>query len=112
MASAHLAVIGDRATVQAFGALGVEAVAVDDAEGARQAVAQRLNARYGALFVTEPVWDAAAEHIAAAADEPIPAITVIPHAGGEGGAGEERLRRIIVKAVGSELVARDEDTQG
>lgn len=105
---AHLAVIGDPATVQAFGALGVEAVPVLDDEAARHAVAQRLSPQYGALFVTEAVYRAAEEHIAAAADEPVPAVTVIPHAGGPAGVGEARLKEIIVKAVGSELVTREE----
>lgn len=109
MASAQLAVIGDPATVEAFGALGVEAVPVTDVDSARQAVAQRLSPRYGALFVTEAVFEAAAERIAAAADEPVPAVTIIPHAGGPAGVGGARLKRIIVKAVGSEVVIREED---
>jgi V/A-type H+-transporting ATPase subunit F len=109
---ARLAAIGDSTTVLAFDALGVEGVTADSPQEAREAVSSRLTDEYAALFVTEAVYEAAAEEIAEAADRAVPAVTVIPHAGGPAGAGEAKLARIIVKAVGSELVARDEDGQG
>lgn len=109
---ARLAAIGDSATVLAFDALGVEGVVVDTSEDAREAVATRLTDEYAALFVTETVYEAAQEEIAEAADRPTPAVTVIPHTGGSGGSGEAKLSRIIVKAVGSELVTQDDGGQG
>lgn len=109
---ARLAAIGDSTTVLAFDALGVEGVVVDSPDDAREAVSSRLTDEYAALFVAESVYEAAAQDIAEAADRPVPAVTVIPHAGGTAGAGEAKLTSIIVKAVGSELVTRDEDGQG
>lgn len=108
----RLAVIGDTATVEAFGALGVEAVAVAGDEAALQAVAVRLTEAYAALFVTEDVFRAAQEAITAHADRPVPAVTIIPHAGGSAGAGEARLTEIIVKAIGSDVVTREASEQG
>ena len=61
--TAQLAVIGDAATVQAFGALGVEAVPVSGEEEAAAGRVQSLSERFAALFVTEEVYRAAFEHI-------------------------------------------------
>lgn len=104
-----VAVVGDRTSVAGFGPLGVAVFAVEDSAAARDLWPQLTSGQYGVVFVTEPVYAALSDLVAERADQPVPAVTVIPGAGSPGGVGQEKLDRAIVRALGTTVVLGSED---
>lgn len=106
---AGIAIIGDAVSVAGFRPLGVATYTVDRPEDARDLWPTVLDAAPAVVFVTEPVYAAIPDLIAATADSPVPAVTVIPGAGSAGGVGTEKLERAIERALGTKMPVREED---
>ena len=99
--SGRVAIVGDAVSVAGFRPLGFATFAVDDPAAARDLWDELTSGEYAVVFVTEVVWDAIDDLAATLADRPVPAITVLPGAGGEGGVGREKIERAIVRALGT-----------
>lgn len=112
MTSHRIAVVGDATSVAGFRALGFAVFAVEHPGDAREHWAELASGRYGAVFVTEPVYEAIADLVAETADAPVPAVTVIPAAGSPGGVGEAKLERAIERALGTSLPYREDEEEG
>lgn len=109
MSEMRIAVVGDATSVAGFRPLGFAVIALDRAEDARERWPEVLAGGYGAVFVTEPVFAAIGDLVAATADEPVPAVTVIPAAGSGGGVGAAKLDRAIERALGTSVPQREEE---
>lgn len=104
-----IAFIGDSTSVAGFRPLGVAVFPVSDPAQMRAAWDEVARGGFGIVFVTEPVYAELADEIAAAADRPVPAVTVVPGAGSAGGVGEAKLARAIERAVGTSALIREEE---
>jgi vacuolar-type H+-ATPase subunit F/Vma7 len=109
MSEMRLAMLGDATSVAGFRPLGFAVFAIDRPEDARDRWPEIVRGGYGAVFVTEPVYAAIGDLIAEIADEPVPAVTVIPAAGGAGGVGAAKLDRAIERALGTSVPHREEE---
>lgn len=109
MAAGKMAVVGDRSSVAGFRPLGFAVFALGSPAEARELWPELVSGEYGVVFVTEPVYEQIGDLVAEVADEPLPAVTVIPGAGSVGGVGEEKLARAIERALGTTVPIREED---
>jgi V/A-type H+/Na+-transporting ATPase subunit F len=106
--SGLVAIVGDTVSVAGFRPLGFAVFPVEDPADSRELWPRLSGGEYGVVFVTEPVYEAIADLAAAAADSPVPAVTVLPAAGSAGGVGREKLERAIVRALGTSVPDRSE----
>ncbi|MDI6822473.1 MAG: V-type ATP synthase subunit F [Actinomycetota bacterium] len=104
-----VAIIGDKTSVLGFTALGLDAYPVVDMKEARDIWLRIKDRDYGVLFVTEPVYLEIKDLLAEVAEELKPAMVVIPPTTGGVGLGLQRLRRIVEKAVGVDILAKEEE---
>lgn len=109
MATAKIAVLGDRSSVAGFRPLGFAVFALGTPGEARELWPRLVSGEFGVVLVTEPVYQEIDDLVAEAADEALPAVTVIPGAGSEGGVGEKKLARAIERALGTTVPIREED---
>lgn len=105
----RIAIVGDATSVAGFRPLGFGVFPVERPEDAREAWPQLVGGAYGAVFVTEDVYDALQDLVAEIADEPVPSVTVIPAAGRPGGVGAAKLDRAIERALGTSMPQTEEE---
>lgn len=108
----RIAVVGDATSVAGFRPLGFAVFAVEHPDEARGQWNELVRGGYGAIFVTEPVYEVLADLVAEVADEPAPAVTVIPAAGSPGGVGAAKLNRAIERALGTSVLQRGDEEEG
>jgi len=102
-----IGVVGDSDSILGFKALGIEVFPATGAEVGREIF--RLAAEgYAILFVTEQAAEAAAETIDRFKTQPFPAIIPIPGNRGATGFGMKGIRANVEKAIGSDVIFRDE----
>jgi V/A-type H+/Na+-transporting ATPase subunit F len=109
MQTAKVAVVGDRSSVAGFRPLGFDVFALGSPAEGRELWPRLAGGEYGVVLVTEPVYEEIDDLVAETADQPLPAVTVIPGAGSTGGVGEKKLARAIEKALGTTVLIREED---
>ncbi len=109
MATMKVAVVGDRTSVAGFKPLGFAVFALGTPAEARGLWPELAGGEYGVVLVTEPVYEEIDDLVAEVADRALPAVTVIPGAGSEGGVGEKKLARAIERALGTKVLIREED---
>jgi V/A-type H+-transporting ATPase subunit F len=103
----EVAVIGDKNSIIGFSALGLKAYFVNEKEEMREAWNKVKELKYGLVFVTEPVYLKMVDLISQ--DSITPIVLVIPAASGKIGTGKELLRKMIEKAVGVDILSKDEE---
>lgn len=99
-----IAVIGDKDSVLAFKALGVDVFTVYRAEEARQTVDTIARERYGIIFITEQIASLIPDTIERYDNEIIPAVILIPSNQGTLDIGMRRINENVEKAVGSNIL--------
>jgi V/A-type H+-transporting ATPase subunit F len=104
MSRQKIAVLGDKASVMGFKVLGCEAVAVSDSEAARAALRRLVQKDYAIVYVAEATAVNILDTINEYADQPSPAIVLIPGSRGSLGIGMEKMRRAAEKAVGVDIL--------
>jgi len=104
-----IAVIGDRTSVIGYRGLGLDAFDVPDVDAARKAWADVLEAGYDVIFVTEDMYGGMIDLVEEVSERATPAVAVIPPAGGGTGVGGERIKRVIEKAIGTDVLIREEE---
>jgi V/A-type H+-transporting ATPase subunit F len=100
----RIAFIGDRDSVWGFRALGVTALPVAGAEEARSALAEAVRGGHAIIFVTEDVYEACSEEIAAYRDQALPTITVLPGVTGSRNLIAGEIHRAVSAAVGADIL--------
>ncbi|MDR2832491.1 MAG: V-type ATP synthase subunit F [Streptococcaceae bacterium] len=99
-----VAVVGDKDTVLAFLALGIDVFPVIEADEARHTIDSLAHQGVGVIFVTEPTAQKIPETIARFDKEILPAIILIPSVQGSLNIGKERINANVEKAVGQNIL--------
>lgn len=103
-----LAVIGDRDSVLGFKALGFTVVYADEPARAAQVINRLARERYAVVFVTERLAAGIPETIERYKAALTPAIIPIPDNGGSTGLGMKQLSDNVEKAIGVNILHREE----
>jgi len=99
----RVGVIGDRDTVLAFKALGVDIFPVISPEEAKKALRAMAREKYAVIFVTEQVSAQIEDMIGEYENEVLPAIIPIPNNQGSLGIGLKRIRESVERAIGVDI---------
>lgn len=98
-----IAVMGDRASVYGYAALGLETHYVNNAEdGAR--LLHSLSEDCAVIYITEALAAELKAELARLADKPVPAVIPIPGIYGNNGMGMKSVEESVIKAVGAEII--------
>lgn len=101
----RIAFIGDRDSVWAFKAFGIDTLPAADAESAREAFARAVREGYAIIFVTEDVYEACSEQIAEYRDFALPTVTVLPSVRGSRGLAATEIHQAVSAAVGADILS-------
>ncbi len=103
-----IAVIGEKDSVLAFSALGVDTFSPESAADTRNIVDRLAREKYGVIYITEALAEEIPETIHQYKSMPIPAIILIPDSKGSMGLGLNEISKNVEKAVGMDIF-RTED---
>ena len=102
----NIAIIGDRASVLGFMAIGFSVHEAEDAATATRLLhTLAAEERFAVIFVIESLAREMGEAIAYYQDRPLPAVITIPGVTGSDGSGLAALRAATERAVGRALDA-------
>jgi V/A-type H+-transporting ATPase subunit F len=99
-----IAVVGDKDSVLAFKALGLEVFPVFEVEEARKIIDRLAMKEYGVIFVTEQVAKDIQETIERYNRQTLPAVILIPSNQGTLNIGTKRISDNVEKAVGVNIL--------
>lgn len=99
-----VAVVGDKDSILAFKALGVDVYSVYDKEEARKTVDTIARQNYGIIFITEQLASLIPDTIERYDNQIIPAVILIPSNQGTLNIGMDRFNKNVEKAVGSNIL--------
>ncbi|MBI4744895.1 MAG: V-type ATP synthase subunit F [Actinobacteria bacterium] len=104
----EVAVIGDKNSIVGFSALGLKTYFADESEDVREIWSKIEKSGHSLVFVTEPVYLKINDLISD--DSVAPIVLVIPAASGSTGVGRSLLKRVVEKAVGVDILSKDEES--
>ncbi len=101
-----IAVLGGRATVMGFKALGLDVYPVETDEKARETFKRltRNDDEYAIIYVEESYYKCLSQEIDKFKDRPTPAVILIPGREGPLGFGQSALKAAVERAVGSDIL--------
>lgn len=99
-----ICVVGDKDSVLAFKALGIDVFPVIEADEARKVVDNCARNNYAVIFVTEQVAQNIEETIARYNEQMLPAVILIPSNQGSLNIGLKRISDSVEKAVGVNIL--------
>ncbi len=99
-------VVGDKDSVIAFKALGMEVFTVVDALEARKTIDTLARDQFGVIFITEQTAYMIPDTIKRYDKEIIPTIVLIPSNQGTHNIGMKQVNEMVEKAVGSNIFFR------
>ncbi|KXO16212.1 V-type ATP synthase subunit F [Peptoniphilus sp. GNH] len=99
-----IAVVGDKDSVLAFKALGLDVKTAYNATDARIAVDSLAREKYGLIFLTEELAALIPDTIKRYDSMVIPAVILIPSNKGSLGIGMDRINKNVEKAVGANIL--------
>ena len=97
-------VVGDKDSILAFEALGIDVYPVIEVEEARKAIDKMALNNYAVIFVTEQIAQHLDETIKRYSRQMLPAIILIPSNQGSLNIGMQRIRDNVEKAVGVNIL--------
>mgnify|MGYP000339521014 FL=1 len=100
----RVAVIGDKDSVLAFKALGVEVYTVIDGNEASEKIKDLAKEEVGVIFITEKLAQQIPSTIDKYRDQMTPAIILIPGNTGSMGIGLADINKSVEKAVGANIL--------
>jgi V/A-type H+-transporting ATPase subunit F len=109
--AASIAIIGARDSILGFRALGLEVYPVSTPAEAAGAFDECLRRKCAAVFITEGFVQGLREQMKAVAAQPTPAVVIIPEGQESQGLGLARLRLVVEKAIGADILFRGEVKQ-
>ncbi len=98
-----IGVVGDKDSILAFKALGVDVFPVITGEEARKIVDTLANEDYGIIFITEQTASLIGETVERYNRELLPAVILIPNNQGSLGIGLDKINEYVEKAIGSNI---------
>lgn len=105
---ARIAAVGPKEAVMAFKALGIDVVSVSSPDEASRAVFRLAESGCAVIFITETEAEGISETISRYKTSALPAIIPIPGASGGTGFGMAALRANVEKAVGADILFKEE----
>ena len=99
-----IGVVGDKDSVLAFKALGIDVFPVTESEEARKTIDKLARDNYAVIFVTEQVAKDIEETIQRYNRETLPAVILIPSNQGTLNIGMQRISDNVEKAVGVNIL--------
>ncbi len=99
-----IGVVGDKDSVLAFKAIGIDVYPVVEADEARRTIDKMAMDKYAVIFVTEQVAKDIEETIKRYNRETLPAVILIPSNQGTLNIGMQRIRDNVEKAVGVNIL--------
>ncbi|NLY89813.1 MAG: V-type ATP synthase subunit F [Firmicutes bacterium] len=113
MESYRMAAVGEADSIIGFLALGVEIHPVTSSSEAASILEKLVNPeeKYGIIFITETVAEEIMDRIAALGERAFPTVVLIPSNRGGKGYALERIRRIVERAVGADILMGKEGRQ-
>lgn len=98
-----IGVVGDKDSILAFKAVGVDVYPVTNKEEARRTIDTLANEKYGIIFVTEQIAALIEDTIERYNKEILPAVILIPSSQGTLGIGMKKISDYVEKAIGSNI---------
>ena len=99
-----IGVVGDKDSILAFKALGIDVFPVVEADEARRAVDNCARNNYAVIFVNEQIDKDIEETIARYNEELLPAVILIPSNQGSLNIGLKKISDSVEKAVGVNIL--------
>ena len=104
-----IGLIGEEGDIMAFRALGLDLFPVKEPAEVGGILAGLIKSKeYGIILITEAVGEAARSIVEEASSRPLPSLAFIPGSQGSRGFARERLRKIIERAVGVDILSGKE----
>ncbi|MCM1043074.1 MAG: hypothetical protein NC350_02560 [Corallococcus sp.] len=104
-----IAVIGDKDSVLAFKAVGVDVVDALTFKQAEDAVKKLTKEEYAVVLITETLAAGIPEVLSKAKTKPFPVIVPIPTSSGSTGFGMEGIKKDVEKAIGTDILFNKEE---
>ncbi len=104
----RMAFIGDADSVLGFRALGVETYTPVSGDEAVEIFRSLVKEKASVVMITEDMLDHLQIEVDQVVSLPVPAIVVLPGVSGSKHMGEDTIRNLIIRAVGVDLMAEDE----
>lgn len=102
-----IAVVGNKDSVFAFKAVGIDVFDAADAEGAKSAVKELAHRGYKVIFITEDLAEQTEEFLNKYRAKAYPAIIPIPKGGKGTGYSMNGLKKDMEKAIGADILFKD-----
>jgi V/A-type H+-transporting ATPase subunit F len=102
-----IAIIGSPQTILGFKAMGVEAFPISSVDEGEEVLQTIKLGQYAILLITEDWVVALAEQLEELKSQALPAVTVLPSQLGSLGLGYKELRKIVERAVGSDIFFKE-----
>lgn len=99
-----IGVVGDKDSVLAFKALGIDVYPAAEPEEARKIIDNLARENYGVIFLTEQLAANIEDTIERYNKVPVPAIILIPSNQGTLNIGKQRISKNVEKAVGVNIL--------
>jgi V/A-type H+-transporting ATPase subunit F len=100
-----IAIIGSPDTILGFKAVGIEPYSINSIEQGREVIsALRKSDKYGIVLVTEDWAEKLDQELILLEEKTLPAVIRIPASSGATGKGLKSLKRIVERAVGSDIL--------
>jgi len=99
-----IGVVGDKDSVLAFKAIGIDVYSVIDPNEAQKAIDRMAMDKYAVIFVTEQVAKNIEETIERYNRQTLPAVILIPSNQGSLNIGMQRIKDNVEKAVGVNIL--------
>ncbi len=106
-----IAMIGDKDSILGFKALGVSIYPVVDASEAATVLRQASSGDYAIIFITEYFAQGIQDKIKELQQVSLPAITIIPDHREDLGLAMDKLKKIMEKAVGVDILFKGEGNE-
>ena len=105
--SDKMAVVGDKNSIFAFKAIGVEVFGADTEAEAKERIKYLAKENYKVIFITEDLAEKTEDFLDRYRVQPYPAIIPIPRGGESTGYAMTSLRRDMEKAIGADILFKD-----
>lgn len=106
-----IAVIGDKDSVSAFSAVGVDVYDATTAEQADKLVKHLSQDNYGVIFIAENLAELITDTLAKVKTQTFPAIIPIPINGKSSGFGMQGIKNNVEKALGVDVIFNKKDDE-
>ncbi|MDD5749784.1 MAG: V-type ATP synthase subunit F [Patescibacteria group bacterium] len=102
-----IAIAGSPQAILGFKALGLETFPLSSVDSGREILKKISAGNYAILLISEDWAVALEEELNELKQQPLPAVTVLPSQLGSQGLGYQELRKIVEKAVGSDILFKN-----